>query len=463
MIFLFSLFLVFLFADRGFSETCSRFACSTGTCQVELLTLFIIDCSGSVGTSDFSLAKDFTKNVINSFSNFDPRIIRNSYLTFDDKVYLHTEFSQSISKSDILSGIDGIKYRGGGTNIDQALQASYQSFMSYPVNSGIQKIMAFMTDGKSTIDAQNAKNLHNYGVKVFAIGVGSADRSQLEIIASDTSLVFVASTYADLGNIESKFIKTVCDEPTVSPTNQIITSQLTKKNPKYYEFNTIPGSNMKLEVVSNGAKVQMYVSKTVKNPSVAENIASHNGVPLSGAASSWVVVPASSGTEKLYATLYSETDTQSQIQVIGCNPTQCKVGNNEDTTVKPASTFVYSSSSGEDTSGFSMGLAIGLGAGLGALTLIIIIGIVVMCIIKAKNKVRSTPSLQANYVNPNMNQSPLPLKTQIPTQKNFNISSPTSNVSEPFQTRNSPMINASNFNNDPPSKVEAGNISYTNN
>lgn len=82
MSFLLTLALLLLFPSSVHSVTCNRFSCSN--CPVELLLRFVLDTSGSVGASNFKLAKDFTSNIIQAMDNISPTNSRLAYVTFDD-------------------------------------------------------------------------------------------------------------------------------------------------------------------------------------------------------------------------------------------------------------------------------------------------------------------------------------------------------------------------------------------
>ncbi|KAJ8790783.1 hypothetical protein J1605_021211 [Eschrichtius robustus] len=77
--------------------------------------------------------------------------------------------------------------------------------------SMVKKFLILITDGEAQDDVIDpAKALRDKGVVIFSVGVYGANRTQLEEISGDGSLVFQVESFDDLKSIESKLIFRVC-------------------------------------------------------------------------------------------------------------------------------------------------------------------------------------------------------------------------------------------------------------
>lgn len=172
-------------------------------CNVNGLDLyFVLDESGSVGSSNYEIMKDFVYSIANSFT-IGQDDVRIGVLTFGSnyrfQIYLNTYYT----KSSLLSAISSLAYAGTTTNTAAALDAlrmyGYTSANGgRPLSEGIPRVAVVITDGFSndmaaTITA--AQNLHNDGVIGFAVGISGANMDELNAIASEPANVAFISTF----------------------------------------------------------------------------------------------------------------------------------------------------------------------------------------------------------------------------------------------------------------------------
>ena len=250
--------------------------------------------------------------------------------------------------------IRNIPYPGGSTNINFALQDSLSKFQKYPISSGGSRVLVFMSDGHDYyFDIQNAKNLQDINVKIFAIGVGSSFNAKiLSSIASAPELAFIASDYSDLSRIQDIFIKSICDEPITILANTEIDSDIVGLVPKYYEFSFNPMKNLRI-IVNSHAKVQLYASVATKTPwqgTNSSNIGSHNGYTNDGSEEKVLTLKGSkSNNGKVYLTLISDSNSSFSLITNECAPKTCKEGSNETNILNCQG------------SNFALGLFVGLG------------------------------------------------------------------------------------------------------
>ena len=173
-------------------------------CSVNALDLyFVMDTSGSVGSSNFQLMKTFVYNIVDSF-NVGSDSVRVGVMSYGSSNYYNFHLNTYSTKSSVLSAINNIPYRGGGTNTASALDGMRTVGFSTsngarPTSQGIPRVGIVITDGKSssysaTLTAAN--NVHNAGIIVFAIGIAGANQNELNAIASQSSYVSFLSSFS---------------------------------------------------------------------------------------------------------------------------------------------------------------------------------------------------------------------------------------------------------------------------
>lgn len=86
------------------------------------------------------------------------------------------------------------------------------SFLS--IRPKVPKLLFIITDGESNDPAKtalSAKELHDLGITVFAIGVGGAKQTDLLKMASNASLIYTYNDFNKLAELQDTFIKRSCD------------------------------------------------------------------------------------------------------------------------------------------------------------------------------------------------------------------------------------------------------------
>ncbi|XP_062620618.1 coadhesin-like, partial [Saccostrea cucullata] len=166
--------------------------------------LIVMDDSGSVGTDNFIKMKSFVKEVVRGL---DVELFRFSVITFSATVTKKFGFADYVRLSDILSAVDSIAFRSGGsTQTDDALRYARQSIFNVK-RPEAANIVILCTDGESTDPdetMEQAAQLRSQEVRIFAIGVGSGpDTVKLNAIASSPSSdhVFQVSSFTALPHI----------------------------------------------------------------------------------------------------------------------------------------------------------------------------------------------------------------------------------------------------------------------
>ncbi|XP_060600216.1 uncharacterized protein LOC132753729 isoform X4 [Ruditapes philippinarum] len=185
--------------------------CGSNPADIE----FLLDSSGSVGSSNFQKQLDFVAKFAQAF-DIGPRNVQIGVATFASTP--HNEFNLNTyhTKHDLVAAIHKIGYHSGGTRTDLALKYVEANSFTKPSGDrpGVANILIVMTDGKSNmpqLTLAETKKLHNMNAKVFAIGIGSGvDKNELTAIATDAKHVFQVTNFDALGTLQAELKKTAC-------------------------------------------------------------------------------------------------------------------------------------------------------------------------------------------------------------------------------------------------------------
>ncbi|XP_069674638.1 uncharacterized protein [Periplaneta americana] len=141
--------------------------------------LFMLDESRSVQEKGFAVEISFVKAVVTAFPlsrNRSAGVMRFSGVPHMDIKMGHSDTCH------FLSDIEKIKYVGGRSDINAALQLAIREIQN---NTNRKTLIFLITDGRSEIDPTPlTKMLKDQGSIIFIVGLGLYDRSQLETMAS---------------------------------------------------------------------------------------------------------------------------------------------------------------------------------------------------------------------------------------------------------------------------------------
>lgn len=178
--------------------------------------VFLVDGSSSIGISNFQEIRQFLRSMVSGL-DIGPDKVRVGLAQFSDETTQEILLKEHMDKKSLLASVDIFPYRTGGTEtgkaIDFLLNNYYTEEAGSRVNQRVPQIAVVITDGDSTDDVMEpAQRLRQLGVIVFAIGVGAANRKELESIANRPPERFLSSinNYQDLQRLTVGLLQTVC-------------------------------------------------------------------------------------------------------------------------------------------------------------------------------------------------------------------------------------------------------------
>lgn len=90
-------------------------------CEAQADIVFLLDASGSVGSTNFQKVKDFVHDMMNSF-NIGPTAVQVGVDTFQSNVKSEFNMNKYSDRPAIQNAINNIQYTAGGTHTGEAIR-----------------------------------------------------------------------------------------------------------------------------------------------------------------------------------------------------------------------------------------------------------------------------------------------------------------------------------------------------
>ena len=169
-------------------------------CRNGIDLIFVLDASGSIGSFNFQLIRNFVTNVVSNL-NIGPNESRVGLVVYSDSASVWFSLNTHTTNTSLLQAIANIPYANQGTNTAAGILTCIQQFnTSYgarPKSSGIPRIAIVVTDGRSNSAAGTiaaAERAHSENILSYAVGIGSnVNMVELAAIASDPASQYVRS------------------------------------------------------------------------------------------------------------------------------------------------------------------------------------------------------------------------------------------------------------------------------
>lgn len=178
--------------------------------------VFIVDESGSIGTTNFQLVLSFLHSTVSSLEIGQSKV-RVGIVTYNDKPAAQVYLNSFDDMSELLKFIKIIPYHGGGTNTGAALNFTREQMFVPERGSrkdkNVQQVAVVITDGESQDNVTKAAaELRRAGVTVYSVGIKDAKRAELVKMASypPNKHVFIVNDFDKLKPLEQNLAKTLC-------------------------------------------------------------------------------------------------------------------------------------------------------------------------------------------------------------------------------------------------------------
>jgi Mg-chelatase subunit ChlD len=257
----------------------SRTSSLTTSCESPKADIvFVLDGSGSIGSTNFDNVKTFVNAVVRSF-DIGAQKVRVGLIEFSNTAAVQFNLTKYYTTAGIMSAVNSTAYQGGSTNSAAGIKSMQTMFeQEGRQNEGVPLIGIFMTDGhsndaKATKDAAQQLHVHMPDVTVFSVGVGSnVDVNELDVIASDPDClhVYELSSFSDIVAFTDQIMEQSCRVPASISSGTEISGTI--KYQQYYYFKITvhkQKKGVKIQIKTPQGGVKTYFSWKVNNPSSA--------------------------------------------------------------------------------------------------------------------------------------------------------------------------------------------------
>lgn len=186
--------------------------CGAATADV----VFVLDASSSEGSANFQKQVDFVKDFVKRYQ-IGPNNVQIGLVTFSTYASNQFYFNTYHDQASVLNKLNSIPYNSGSTNTDKGLQYArlfYVHGSSHGQRAKANQIVVVLTDGQSSSPSSTtsqAKQLHDTGATVFAIGIGSnVNTHELQTIADSPHHVYQVSGFDALNGIQYELNQAAC-------------------------------------------------------------------------------------------------------------------------------------------------------------------------------------------------------------------------------------------------------------
>ncbi|XP_015244883.1 PREDICTED: collagen alpha-1(VII) chain [Cyprinodon variegatus] len=154
--------------------------------------VFLIDGSSSIGRANFIQVKNFMADIVKPFaSSVSESGVRVGAVQYSDTSRVEFNFNTHLTGTDVVNAVQNINYKGGNTRTGAGLKYVSDNFFNPTSTRDVPKVTILITDGKSQDQVEEpAQKLRSQGVNIFAVGIKSADRSELAQVSSKPSSDF---------------------------------------------------------------------------------------------------------------------------------------------------------------------------------------------------------------------------------------------------------------------------------
>ncbi|KAL8220192.1 UNVERIFIED_CONTAM: hypothetical protein K2H54_040307 [Gekko kuhli] len=186
--------------------------------------VMVIDGSGSVGTQNFEVVKQFVNHIVD-FLEVSAHGTRVGLVQYSSSPRTEFSLNRYTTAAEIKAAVQGVQYMGGGTMTGLALKHMLeQSFSTQegarPPSKDVGRIGLVFTDGESGDNvAEWATKAKESGIVMYAVGIGQADENELQTIASEPvdEHFLYAAEFKDTDKIAVKLQSKICDEVKSTP------------------------------------------------------------------------------------------------------------------------------------------------------------------------------------------------------------------------------------------------------
>ncbi|XP_052382899.1 collagen alpha-1(VII) chain isoform X4 [Oncorhynchus keta] len=220
--------------------------------------VFLIDGSSSIGRANFLQVKGFMAGIIKPFtSSVGQSGIRFGAVQYSDTSRVEFTFTTYLNGTELVSAVENLNYKGGNTRTGAGLKFVADNFFNPTSIRNVSKVCILITDGKSQDSVSDtAQKLRSLGVEMFAVGIKSADQTELALIATppQRDYTFFVGDFKLLNTLLSLVGPRVC-----SSSGGVYASDDAFSGPSNLQFSSQTSDSLRFRWTPAGGPVTGYV------------------------------------------------------------------------------------------------------------------------------------------------------------------------------------------------------------
>ena len=145
--------------------------------------MFVLDASGSIGSSNFEIMKDFVANVTRSLESMPDSKV--GVIRFSSSAEVIIPLAANQNLRELATQVEAIQYVSGGTATHEALELMITELLA--ANDGAAPIGILLTDGRSNNEGLTlaaAARVHVEEISMYTFSIGNTNEEELQAIAS---------------------------------------------------------------------------------------------------------------------------------------------------------------------------------------------------------------------------------------------------------------------------------------
>ncbi|XP_038871288.1 collagen alpha-1(VII) chain-like [Salvelinus namaycush] len=220
--------------------------------------VFLIDGSSSIGRANFLQVKGFMAGIVKPFtSSVGQSGIRFGAVQYSDTSRVEFSFTTYLNGTELVSAVENLNYKGGNTRTGAGLKFVADNFFNPTSIRNVSKVCILITDGKSQDNVRDpAQKLRSLGVEMFAVGIKSADQTELALIATppQRDYTFFVGDFKLLNTLLSLVGPRVC-----SSSGGVYASDEAFSGPSNLQFSSQTSDSLRFRWTPAGGPVSGYV------------------------------------------------------------------------------------------------------------------------------------------------------------------------------------------------------------
>ena len=241
-------------------------------CNPELDIIFVVDGSGSVGSTNFQITLDAIATLSAQYQ-IGPQAVQVGVIVYSDSPSPRIKLNQFSTASALMSAIESIGYPNGGTFTGAAITYAHtngfaSSFGARPQGTGVARVLIVATDGKSGDDVKlPSEAARKDGINIFSLGIGQGANSvELLDIADTPSQVYNVNQFSGLSQITFLIRTASCNAKTIVRFSE---PEVTSVMPDEFKYLTVPVEgplSISFSGIGNNVSLIIYGSFRFRNP-----------------------------------------------------------------------------------------------------------------------------------------------------------------------------------------------------